>query len=55
VVVMRVAMMSVVLVVTTSNLGELIFSQLFQNPLNIRRSLKHGEHGSLLSELRLYK
>jgi hypothetical protein len=57
VVVMVVTLMVVMVVMmTTGNLRELVISQIFQNDLlSIRRLLKNGEHGSLLSELRLYK
>jgi len=55
-VVTLVVVVMVVMVVATGNLRELVISQIFQNDLlSIRRLLKNGEHGSLLSELRLYK
>jgi hypothetical protein len=55
-VVVVVAMMGMVVMLTTSNLRELVISQIFQdNILSARRLLKNGEHGSLLSVLRLYK
>jgi hypothetical protein len=58
-VVMVVAMMVflvlvVVMAISTGNRGELIFGQLFQGYiLSLRRLLKNGEHGSLLSKLRV--
>ena len=51
-----VMMMVVMVVVAAGNLRELVICQIFQDDiLSIRRLLKNGEHGSLLSELRLYK